>query len=133
MDLTKDEAQAILSIAKKIIVALEKNNNKIVRSTEDRLDHDDVVIDDVGQVYNPIDLTGVRAPENVKNVTIRVVYYHRQNCPLMKIHVWLATKTRHNLVDMSSYLCINNLKSDYNISGRFKRKANMDKKKKKCL
>ena len=63
MDLTKDEAQAILSIAKKIIVALEKNNNKIVRSTEDRLDHDDVVIDDVGQVYNPIDLTGVRAPE----------------------------------------------------------------------
>ena len=51
MDLNKKEAEAILSIAKKIIVALEKNNNKIVRSTEDRLDHDD------------IDLTGVRAPE----------------------------------------------------------------------
>jgi hypothetical protein len=51
MDLTKDEAQAILSIAKKIIVALEKNNNEIARSTEDKLDHDDV------------DLTGVRAPE----------------------------------------------------------------------
>lgn len=28
----------------------------------------------------------------------------------MKIHVWLATKTRHNLVAMSSYLCIDNLK-----------------------
>jgi|TARA_R100001463_G_scaffold55556_8_gene107173 hypothetical protein len=51
MDLNKKEAEAILSIAKKIIVALEKNNNKIVRSTEDRFDHDD------------IDLTGVRAPE----------------------------------------------------------------------
>jgi|TARA_R100000353_G_scaffold18293_2_gene16913 hypothetical protein len=51
MDLNKKEAEAILSIAKKIIVAIEKNNNKIVRSTEDRLDHDD------------IDLTGVRAPE----------------------------------------------------------------------
>jgi len=51
MDLTKDEAQAILSIAKKIIVALENNNDKIARSTEDKLDHDDV------------DLTGVRAPE----------------------------------------------------------------------
>ena len=63
MGLTKDEAHAILSIAKKIIVALEKDNNKIVRSTEDRLDHDDIVIDDVGQVYNPTDLNGVRAPE----------------------------------------------------------------------
>lgn len=54
MELNKDEAQAILSIAKKIIVALEKNNNKIVRSTEDRLDHDDVVIE------------GARAPEKCK-------------------------------------------------------------------
>jgi|TARA_R100000482_G_scaffold36474_2_gene12376 ABC-type antimicrobial peptide transport system ATPase subunit len=54
MDLNKKEAEAILSIAKKIIVAIEKNNNKIVRSTEDRLDHDD------------IDLTGVRAPEKCK-------------------------------------------------------------------
>ena len=28
MDLNKKEAEAILSIAKKIIVAIEKNNNK---------------------------------------------------------------------------------------------------------
>jgi len=33
------------------MLELEKNNNEIARSTEDKLDHDDV------------DLTGVRAPE----------------------------------------------------------------------
>tara|TARA_Y100001938_G_C7880575_1_gene324794 strand:- start:425 stop:568 length:144 start_codon:yes stop_codon:yes gene_type:complete len=36
-----------MSIAQKIILEQEKNNHKVLRKTEDRLDHDDVNISDV--------------------------------------------------------------------------------------
>tara|TARA_Y100001937_G_scaffold37605_1_gene53657 strand:- start:359 stop:535 length:177 start_codon:yes stop_codon:yes gene_type:complete len=47
MTLSKNEINAIMSIAQKIILEQEKNNHKVLRKTEDRLDHDDVNISDV--------------------------------------------------------------------------------------
>ena len=47
MTLSKNEIDAIISIAQKIILEQEKNNNEVLRETEDKLDHDDVNISDV--------------------------------------------------------------------------------------
>tara|TARA_B100000459_G_scaffold141309_1_gene100999 strand:- start:649 stop:825 length:177 start_codon:yes stop_codon:yes gene_type:complete len=47
MTLSKNEIDAIISIAQKIILEQEKSNNEVLRKTEDKLDHDDVNISDV--------------------------------------------------------------------------------------
>jgi hypothetical protein len=42
MEITKKEAQTIIKLAQKLIIALEKNDNLIIRNSEDNLDNDDV-------------------------------------------------------------------------------------------
>lgn len=44
MQITKKEAEIIIKLAQKLIIALEKNDNLIIRNTEDNLDNDDVRI-----------------------------------------------------------------------------------------
>lgn len=44
MQITKKEAETIIKLAQKLIIALEKNDNLIIRNTEDNLDNDDVRI-----------------------------------------------------------------------------------------
>jgi hypothetical protein len=50
MTLSKNEINAIMSLAAKIIREQEKNNNKVLRETEDKLDHDDV---DISNIQGP--------------------------------------------------------------------------------
>ena len=50
MTLSKNEIDAIMSLAAKIIREQEKNNNKVLRETEDKLDHDDV---DISNIQGP--------------------------------------------------------------------------------
>ncbi len=44
MQITKEEALTIIKLAQKLIIALDKNDNLIIRNTEDNLDNDDVNI-----------------------------------------------------------------------------------------
>ena len=49
MEITKEEAETIIKLAQKLIIALEKNDNLIIRNTEDNLDND---IPELGDTFS---------------------------------------------------------------------------------